>query len=125
MSVNYNVNVINDRLQVVVDAIDAGAAAGKLQLGTSSMAVILVTFVFSDPCGTISSGVLTFSNMPITDPYAANTGTASAAQIIDSTGTVIASGLTVGTSGTDVIISQTHISMGDIVALTAATITGN
>ena len=124
MTVSYNTNVINSRLTVVLNAIDAGSGSGKLLIGTTGMAVTLSTITLSKPCGTISAGVLTFSGVPLTDGFAANTGTASAAEITDSAGTVIASGLTVGTAGTDMIISTTSITQGDIVSLTVATITG-
>lgn len=126
MSVIYNTAVIDARLQVVVDAIDAGSGSGKLKIGIAGMGLILSTIVFSKPCATISSGVLTISNVPLTDAYAAATGTAAAARIEDSTGVVVASGLTVGLSTSfDITISKTNISMGDIVVLVSGTITGH
>lgn len=125
MSVTYNTDVINDRLQVVIDAIDAGVGSGILQIGTAGMALVLATIVLSDPCATIAGGVLTFSNLPLTDAAADATGTAAEAQITDSVGTVVISGLTVGTAGTDLIISTTSIASGDSVSLLSATITGN
>lgn len=125
MSVTYNTNVLNSRLQVVLSAIDAGAGNGILTIGTAGMAVILATIILAKPCGTVATGVLTFLGVPLTDSYADSTGTAAAAQVTDSTGTVVISGLTVGTAGTDMIISSTTVTQGDIVSLTAGTITGN
>lgn len=124
MSVVYNTDVINARLQVVANAIDAGAGSGILSIGTSGMGVVLCTIVLAKPCASIAAGVLTFLGVPLTDSYAQQTGTAAAAEIADSSGAVIVSGLTVGISGTDMLISQTTITQGDVVSLTAGTITG-
>lgn len=124
MTVNYNTNVINSRLQVVLAAIDAGAGNGILNIGTASMGVVLANIVLAKPCGSVAARILTFLGVPLTDAYAQNAGTAAAAEVTDSTGTVIISGLTVGTAGTDMIISSTTITQGDIVSLTAGTITG-
>jgi len=54
---------------------------------------------------------------------ASGTGTAAAARFKDSTGTIVADGLTVGTSGTDVIIDNVSIASGQTVNLNSATIT--
>ena len=125
LSVTYNVNVRNSRLTAVVNAIDAGASNGVLTIGTTGMATVLATILLAKPSATVSGGVLTFSGLPRTDAAADNSGTAAAAQIADSNGTVVVSGLTVGTSGADIIISSVTITLGDIVSLVTATITGN
>jgi hypothetical protein len=49
---------------------------------------------------------------------------AASAQLADSAGTLVASGLTVGLAGTDIVISQAVINLGDNVSLLAGTITG-
>lgn len=125
MSVTYSVTVRNNRLQQVVNAIDAGVGNGLLKVGTSSMASVLSTITFVKPCGTISSGILTFSGLPIVDGSAAGSGTAVAAQITDSAGTVVVSGLTVSSAAGDIIIDNSAITVGDTVTLLSATITGN
>jgi hypothetical protein len=126
MSVVYNVNVRNARLQQVVNAIDAGPGNGRLQIGTPNMAVVLSTVILNKPSGTIAGGILTFSNTPLVDPLAANTGLAASGQVTDSTGTVVISGLSVGTSSAfDIQISLPNISAGSIVTFTSGTITGN
>jgi len=126
MSIVYNTNVINNRLQQVINAIDAGSGNGILNIGGSSnLSPILVAITLSKPCATISSGVLTFSGLTLS-AVAGLTGTAASANITDSTGTVVASGLTVGVSSSfDVQVSQTSFVGGDVISLTAATITGN
>lgn len=121
MSVVYNATLKNTRLTDVVAAIDAGGA-GYLELGTAGMASVLVTFPFSATCGTVTSGILTFSGTPWTED-AANSGTAAAAEVFSGAGTLIISGLTVGTSGSDINLSSTSIVATQPVTLTAASIT--
>jgi len=122
MAVNYSTAVKNSRLTVVRDAIDGGPAAGTLEICTAAYASVLATVTLNDPCGTVSSGVLTFSGTPIA-ATAANTGTAAIARIKDSTGTVVCDGLTVGTSGTDITVNTTSVTSGASVSVTSATIT--
>ena len=125
MSVNYNLNVRNARLQVVETAIDAGGAAGALRL-LNSGGTTLSSLSLAFPAGTVSGGVLTFFTSLI-DLSAAQTGTAVGASVVDSIGTVVISGLTVGsTLGFDIILSpNANITAGQVVAITQATITGN
>lgn len=124
---NYSTAVKNNRLQQVVNAIDGGAGNGKIQIGTTSMALVLSTVTLLKPCGTISGGILTFSGTPITDPFATASGTAVAARVTDSTGTVVASGLTVGLTGSsaDIIINLQNITAGSIVIFLGGTLIGN
>lgn len=123
MAINYNTNVKNSRLNVVQAAIDAGAAAGVLKIFTAGYATLLATFTLSDPCAAAaSSGVLTMSGMPKTATVAAS-GTAAVARYEDSNATVVADGLTVGTSGTDVIVASTTFTSGTQAQLNSATIT--
>ena len=122
MSVNYSTAVANSRLTVSRDAIDGGPAAGVLKIYTAAYALLLATITMSDPCGTVAARVLTFAGMP-KSTAAGNTGTAAIARFEDSTGTMVAEGLTVGTAGTDIIIDNTSINSGQTVNLTAATIT--
>ena len=124
MAVTYATAVKTARMQAVADQIDGGAGAGTLEIGTTSMASILATITLADPCGTVSGAVLTFDFTPaVSDSSADNGGTAAEARIKDSTGTVIISGLTVGTSGTDIVLDSTSITAGQTVTLTSGTIT--
>ncbi len=125
MSLIYSLVVRNNRLQQVINAIDGGVGNGKIQLGTAGMALVLSTVVLLKPCATVAAGTLTFSGTPLSDPSAAATGFATEAQITDSAGTVVASGLTVGTVGTDIIITLQNITTGSIVTFVSGTITGN
>ena len=125
MSVTYNTTLKNTRMTAVVTAIDNGGA-GSLLFGDSSGfggSNLLATITFNSTCGTVSGGVLTFSDTPLVDSSASNTGTATQAEVEDGTGHVVISGLTVGTSASDINLSSTSIVSGQSVTITAATIT--
>lgn len=122
MSVVYNTTLKNTRMADVVSAIDAGGA-GYIEIGTAGMSVVLATIDFQSTCGTVSGGVLTFSGTPLEDSSAAATGTAAAAEVFSGAGTLIISGLTVGTTGSDINLSSTSIVASQPVTLTAASIT--
>lgn len=123
MAVTYTTAVKTARMNAVKDQIDAGDGAGKLEIGTSGMASVLATITLDDPCGTVTNGVLTFSSMPRSDTSADASGTAAAARIRDSNNTDVVTGLTVGTSGADIILDSTSITAGQTVTINSATIT--
>lgn len=133
MAVVYSSTLKNNRMQLVADLV-AGktaassvgtATAGTLVIGTSALSGatgVLVSFTLGTTPGTVSSGVLTISGTPLT-ATASGTGTAAKAELRDNSGNVIVSGLTVGTSATDIIINATAISSGQSVTLSSGTIT--
>lgn len=124
MAVTYSAAAKQARLEAVIAQIDASAAAGTLEIGTTSMASVLATLTLADPCGTASGGTLTFDFDPdISDTSADATGTAAEARIKNGDGTVVISGLTVGTSGTDIVLDSVSITAGQTVTLTTGTIT--
>jgi len=124
MAVTYSTAAKTARMNAVIAQIDAGASAGTVEIGTTGMGSVLAILTLADPCGSAASGVLTFDFDPdIVDSSANATGTAAEARIKDSDGTVIISGLTVGTSGTDIVLDSTSITSGQSVTLTTGTIT--
>jgi hypothetical protein len=123
MAVTYSTAVKNARLLAVRDQIDAGSGPGVLQIGTAGMATVLADITLSDPSATAASGILTFSGFPKSDSAANATGVAAAARIRDSAGTDVITGLTVGTSGTDIILDNTSINAGQTITINSATIT--
>lgn len=124
MAVTYSTAVKTARLAAVIAQIDAGAGPGTLEIGSAGMASVLATITLADPSGTAASGVLTFDFDPdVSDVSADATGTAAEARIKDSNGTVVISGLTVGTSGTNVVLDSVSITAGQQVTLTTGTIT--
>lgn len=119
----------NSRLNLIRDAVDAGAGAGKLRIydgarpatgGTATN--LLAELTFSDPsAANASSGVLTFSAITA-DASADATGTATWCRVVDSTGAVVFDG-SVGTSGADYNLNTTSITAGVQVSCTSATLT--
>lgn len=121
MAVNYTTAVKNARLDAVVTAI---GSTGVLEIGTTGMGTVLATIALGNPAGTSTGGVLTFSGFPRSDTSADATGTAAAARIrTASGGTDIVTGLTVGTSGSDINLDSVSITAGQTVTITSATIT--
>lgn len=118
MAVTYSSTVKDNRMTQVLNAIDGGAGAGYIEICSAAYALVLATITLSDPCGSVGSGVLTFT-MPHSDPIADNTGTAAIARIKDSAGNIIVSGLTVGAGSGDVNLSSVAITAGDTVTLNA------
>ena len=122
MAVTYSTATKTARMTAVVNQIDAGSAAGKLKIRDSGN-TILATITLTDPCGTVSNAVLTFDFDPDISTTASATGTANNAIITDSDDITVISGLTVGTSGTDIILDSTSITSGQTVTITSGTIT--
>jgi hypothetical protein len=121
--VAYNTATKTARLQAVVDAIDAGSGPGVLEIGTTGMGTVLASITLADPCGTVSGDTLTFDFDPaVSDTSADATGTAAAARIKDSNGTVVISGLTVATSAAHVTMDSVSITAGQTVTLTSGQI---
>ena len=127
MSVNYNVSVLSNRLQQVVNAIDAGPSNGFMRL-LDGGGNVLSSLQLARPSATVFNGVATFNGMSLIDPSAAASGSVAGARVEDSAGTVVISGLTATAVGSvaDIIFSPSNvIAAGQTVAITAATITGN
>ncbi len=102
----------------VRDAIDAGAA-GLLVFRTSGD-VEVATLTLSDPCGTVSNGVLTFS--AITSDTSATGGTVAKATLETSAASIQVT-CAVGTSGSDINLSSLAVGAGDTVSVSSLTYT--
>lgn len=122
MTIAYSTTVKNTRLAAVVTAL---GGSGKLVIGTSSLSGatgVLVSIPLAATPATVSNGVLTLSGVPLS-ALATAAGTAAKAELRDGSDVVVASGLTVGTSGADIIVGTTTISVGNTVQVTSGTIT--
>lgn len=133
MAVTYNSTLKTNRMQLVADLIagktaassTGSATAGKLVIGTSALSGatgVLATITLSATPGTVSGSVFTLSGTPLS-ATASDTGTAAKAEFRNNADAVVVSGLTVGTSATDIIINSTSISSGQTVQVTSGTIT--
>lgn len=115
MAINYTNAVKTARITATRDHF----ADGTLEIldGTT----VLATFGLSVSGGTIATDTWTLT-FDATTVSAGATGTADSAQIKTSVGTADLTGLTVGTSGTDIIIDNTSINTGQNVTVSNATI---
>jgi len=120
MAIVYSTSLKNANLANVVSAI---GSAGKIEIGTAGMASVLAVIELGNPAGTVAGGVLTFSGFPRSDLSADASGTAAEARIRTSGNVDVITGITVGTSGTDIILDSVAILAGQTVTLTAASIT--
>ena len=95
--------------------IDASATPGKIVIGTTGMALTLVTCVFSadsfDAGGTAGAGIAT-SNA-ITDGTVAADGTAGEAKITNGDNASVISALTVGISASNINLTSLGLTTGD------------
>lgn len=119
MAITYSATVKTARMQAVVDAI---GAAGVLEIGTSGMGSVLATIPLANPAGVAAAGVLTFT-MPQSDTAADNTGTAAAARIRTGAAVDVVTGLTVGTTGTDIEMDSVSLTQGQVVTINSGTLT--
>jgi len=124
VSVNYNVTTINGRLNAVVSNIDAGPGVGQIRLlNAPSQTVAMIPL--QKPSGTVAGGILTFSGTPLVSTVTILSTNIVAADVEDSTGLVVISGLTVGQSSAfDIIMPVSNVLVGRLISLTNATITG-
>lgn len=133
MAVNYSATLKTNRMQLVADLIASKVAAastgtataGTLVIGTSALSGatgVLATVTLPATAFTVSGSVATLQGVPLTTT-ATGTGAAALAELRNNAGTVIVSGLTVGTSLTDIIISSTAITSGQTVQVNSGTLT--
>lgn len=122
----------NTILTAIRDALDAGASPGliKIYSGTKpadaetaiTTQVLLATLTLSDPCGTVSAGVLTFATIT-SDSAADATGTATWARLTTSAGVAVADVDVSNTAGNGFIrLNTVSIVAGGSVSITSAQI---
>lgn len=133
MSVVYATALKTARMQDVADLIASKtiaastgtATAGQLVIGTSALSGatgVLATIALPTTPGTVSGAVLTLSGTPLTVAATA-AGTAAKAEFRNNAGTTIVSGLSVGTSASDIILDSVTIGVGQNVTISSGTIT--
>lgn len=119
MAITLNTTLRNARATAIVT--EAGATA-KLSVYTAAYGTLLYTSTCAATLGTVSGGVLTFNAVGNATAVAA--GTAAIARLFKTDGTtMVIEGLTVGTSGTNIVITNTSIASGDVITTSSATIT--
>jgi hypothetical protein len=123
VAVNYAAALKDTRMNDVINAIDANANPGLMEICTAAFAQVLVTITFSKPSFSESGGIITMQGAP-KSAMAANGGTAAVARIKDGGGTnVVINNLSVGVSGADINLNTTTINTGQLLTLSSGTIT--
>lgn len=121
MAVTYDNTVKADRMTATRDAV----ANGTLEIQAADNTVLAI-FGLSATGGTVSTDTwtLAFDATTVTGESGAGAGmTATKAQIKNSGGTARITGLTVGTSGADIVLDNTSIASGQNVTLSSGTFT--
>jgi len=123
MTVSYIASLKTTRMVAVVNAIDANASPGFIEIGTAGMAAVLCAIPLAKPSFSENGGVITMLGTPVSANGSA-TDTAAAARIKDGGGNMVVTGLTVGASqGFDIVLTSTAITSGQPVTLNSMTIT--
>lgn len=120
MPIVYNQIVKDARLQVVADAIDGGGSNGAMVLWTAGMANAIVSIPLAHPCGSVANGALTLTPVEVLAFSGAANSVPVLAEIVDSTGAVVANGLVVGI---DVVLNFPYLVPGQNITVTSAVIT--
>ncbi len=124
MSVTYATTLKNTRMSAVGVAVDAGAGAGLLELGTTAMAATLVTFTLGDPSvsGSATAGAIVFAGFPKTATAVA-AGTLVNARMRDSNNTDVITDLKVSTTSVEIVVDNTSVATAQLVVISSITIT--
>ena len=133
MTIHLSTALRNARCDLVADSLDAGAGAGKIRIysGTQPAGpdtaigaqVLLAELACADPAfGASAAGTATLDATPVLTTTGLAAGTATWFRALDSNNVAAMDG-SAGTSGTDLILNTTTISVGVTVEATAGTIT--
>ena len=130
MAVTYNTTLKQNRMTLMSDQVNGktftasggAGAAGKLVIGTASLSGatgVLATIALQNPAFTVAgAGVATLAGVPLSVAASAS-GTAALAALRTNADVDVVTGLTVGTSATDIILGTTTITSGGTVTITA------
>jgi hypothetical protein len=122
MSIVYENSLKDTRMTDVKNAIDAQSSPGYLEFCTSGYGTVLVTIPFQKPSFSEASQAITALGVPLLS-VATNAGTLAIARIKDGDGNVVISDLSVGTSGTDIVLNSTAIFAGQDLTMFEMTFT--
>lgn len=130
MALEFNSTLINNRLDEITADIDKGAGAGLLRIydGTrpakgGAATTLLAELTFSATSFPAASSESMTANAITSDASANATGTATWFRIVDSNGVFVLDG-DVGTSGSDLNLNTTSITVGVEVSVTSMVLNG-
>ncbi|MDD5165738.1 MAG: hypothetical protein PHG25_04375 [Candidatus Pacebacteria bacterium] len=118
MAESYTTAIKTARQEIVKTAIDAGGAAGYIELGTTGMAAVLVTVPLDYPSSSVTGAVLSLLGFPKT-VAATGAGVLAEARIRTSAGADVRTGITVGTSNASILVDNTNVVNGQSVTVIA------
>jgi hypothetical protein len=126
----YDSDLQGDRMQLVSDrvagltpAASTGTpSAGKLVIMSAANVDLAEIELETPEPFSRTAGVLTLAGVPLTVAGAVD-GTAAKAEFRDNADNVVISGLTVGTSGADVLVTNTTVTLGEDVTVVGFTLT--
>ena len=127
MSVTHSATLRNTLATAVKDAIDGGAGAGKLVFrltgSVGSPGTAVATLTLSDPCGTVSGAVLTYSAIT-SDTNATGNASAVAAATLQTSADTVCLHCAVAASSSDINMSGgLTVGAGDTVSCSSLTYT--
>ena len=124
MSITLSTTARNAAANAVVDTVDQGSGAGKLNIYTTGLGTLLASLTFADPAfGAASVGVATAGTIA-DDASADATGTAAEFTVTDSDDNVLFEGSVGGpASGEDMELNTTSVIIGGSVACSSFTFT--
>jgi hypothetical protein len=102
--------------------LDAQSGFAQLVIFDASYTDILATITLQKPSFSLSGGVLTMLGVPLSC-ICAKSGTAALAQLQDGNSTWWVEGLTVGTSGTDIVLNSVSLVAGQVTTVTGVALT--
>ena len=122
MSVTHPAAVRNDIANLVVDKLDLGTGTteGRLVLNTAGDAEVATLNLSNPAFGAAAAGIATAAT--ISDDVSATGGTTTKFRLQDRDSGIIIEG-SVGTSGTDIILSSNVIAATDTVSISSLTYT--
>jgi hypothetical protein len=121
MALVHTTAVRNSQADNIDALINTGAGTATLEIATTAFGTTLAVINLQNPAfGAAAAGIITLQGVPLSDASADATGTAAVWRIKDRDGTEIVRG-TIGTSGTDLIITNTSITAGEEVRITSMT----
>lgn len=129
MAIGYATTLRNAMMDALTAAIDAGAGAGLLRYYDGikpavggAATTLIAEMPFSDPSAIAAAGGVWTASAITSDPSANAAGTVTWARMVDSTGTFVAD-MTAGESGTDIILDNASINIGQTVDVGSLTVT--
>jgi hypothetical protein len=111
MPIEYPMASRSARMADVVAALDGAPGHATLEICDSDYSNVLAVFTLQKPSFSEVGGTLTMLGVPL-DATNLLTGNAALARLKDGAGVIWASGMTVGTSGTDIVLSSAELVAG-------------